>query len=396
MSFRYSVTIAVTSLMNVQGHTDAVKNSPVDAAYRADQAKLGETQFAYMQTTTLQDRHHPRRIKLSDVDIQSTEEMKGFKFEAPKISESDAQYQGMPEIGPMDSQTDLQRFMINAIAELNFLGRNYHNNKRSVTQRNGWYAFERNRMRDSNGRLIRSKAEAKELIQAKQFLMTIPKVALQMVKLHAVFIRAGIQVQYFLPGHNNLTRLMKNFLAFNSKITKDMFKADPSLETPFSEQYVQYKRAVELIPTDRPMLLIAPTFTSTKRATNLLSDHMPIKPQDQVDRQKFNRYNAYIDTHWVDGPHLVVTMIANSNHRPIQEYRIQSHSHRVFLSTIGKMDMPMIMQDYRTDYDQVLKWGCQLQPGERQQLHQIMNSRPRIEHMLMINRLQHDRDDDLT
>ena len=323
--------------------------------------------------------------------------MKGYKFENKNNSESDAQYQGMPEMGPMDSETDIQRFMINAIAELNYIGRSYHNNKRSLIQRNGWYSFEKRRLRDINGRLVTNQKEAREVIRIKQYLATLPKLAIQMVKLHAVFARAGIQLQYLLPGHNNLTRLMKNVLAFNTKITSDMFNADPTLKTPFSEQEeVQYRRAAELIPKDHPMILIAPTFMSTKNATDLLSAHLPIQPRDQVEKQRQNRYSAYIDTHWVDAPTLVVTMVSDSIYRPIQEYRIQSNAHRVFCSTIGKLDMPMIMHEPRTDYDQVLKWGNQLQPGERQQLHQVMNGRPKVEHMVMVNRLQHSRDDNLS
>ena len=58
---KYVITIAAATLRNVQSHNDSVKNSKMDAAFRSDQVVMAETQFAYMQTTTLQDRHHPRR-----------------------------------------------------------------------------------------------------------------------------------------------------------------------------------------------------------------------------------------------------------------------------------------------------------------------------------------------
>ena len=95
---RYVMTIGVATIMNVQGHTDTIKNTKLDAAYRLDQAKMAETQFTYLQTTSLVDRRHPRRIKLADVDIQTTEEMKGQHFEAKtNCSELEAQYQGLPD-----------------------------------------------------------------------------------------------------------------------------------------------------------------------------------------------------------------------------------------------------------------------------------------------------------
>ena len=218
---RYVMTIGVATIMNVQGHTDTIKNTKLDAAYRLDQAKMAETQFTYLQTTSLVDRRHPRRIKLADVDIQTTEEMKGQHFEAKtNCSELEAQYQGLPEMGNIDSKTDLQEYTIKALAELNYIGKSYHNNKRSAIQQAGWYQFENKKLYDTNGRLVRTKDEAKAVIQARQFMALLPKLALTMVKTHAVFARAGIQVNWFLPGTNNLTRLLKNVLAFNSKISK--------------------------------------------------------------------------------------------------------------------------------------------------------------------------------
>ena len=215
------MTIGVATIMNVQGYSETIRNTKMDAAYRLDQGKLAETQFTYLQTTSLVDRRHPRRIKLADVDIQTTEEMKGQHFEAKnKNSELEAQYQGLPEMGEIDTKTDLQEYTIKALAELNYIGRAYHNNKRSVISQSGWYQFENGRLYDTNGRRVTTKAEAKAVIQARQFLALLPKLALTMVKTHAVFARAGIQVQWFFPGTNNLTRLLKNVLAFNSKISK--------------------------------------------------------------------------------------------------------------------------------------------------------------------------------
>ena len=218
---RYVMTIGVATIMNVQGYTETIKNTKMDAAYRLDQAKMAETQFTYMQTTSLIDRRHPRRIKLSDVDVQTTEEMRGQQFESsPSNSELEAQYQGLPEMGHIDTRTDLQQFTIKALAELNYIGKSYHNNKRAVIQRSGWYQFEKGKLFDTNNRRVTTKHEAKLVIQARQFLALLPKLALTMIKIHTVFAKAGIQVQWLLPGTNNLTRLLKNVLGFHSKITK--------------------------------------------------------------------------------------------------------------------------------------------------------------------------------
>ena len=176
-----------------------------------------------------------------------------------------------------------------------------------------------------------------------------------------------------------------------------MFKADEGMKTPFvKDEFVQYQRATELIPTDRPMTLVAPTFTSTKNTTKLLSDILPITSFDQADRQRHARYMAYIDTVWVDAPSVVITLINNNSYKPVVEYRMQTNAHRVWLTAIGKMDMPMIMQAPRTDFDMVLHWKNRLECGERALNHQILNSKSRLEMMLLINRLQHDRDDSLT
>ena len=175
-----------------------------------------------------------------------------------------------------------------------------------------------------------------------------------------------------------------------------MFTADPSMRTPFmKEEMVQYKRAVELIKSDRPMVMVAPTFMSTRNATDLLSKIMPVTSFDQADRQRAQRYSAYIDTVWVDAPMIVVTMINNSAYKPVVEYRMQTNAHRVWLTAIGKMDLPMIIHEERNDYDMVLKWNNRLQSGQRLLIHQILNSRPKLEMMLLLNRLQHNRDDTL-
>ena len=175
-----------------------------------------------------------------------------------------------------------------------------------------------------------------------------------------------------------------------------MFTADPSMRTPFmKEEMVQYKRAVELIKSDRPMVMVAPTFMSTRNATDLLSKIMPVTSFDLADRQRAQRYSAYIDTVWVDAPMIVVTMINNSAYKPVVEYRMQTNAHRVWLTAIGKMDLPMIIHEERNDYDMVLKWNNRLQSGQRLLIHQILNSRPKLEMMLLLNRLQHNRDDTL-
>ena len=221
---KYVMTIAVATIQNVQGHTEVIRNSEVDAAYRLDQTKLAETQFTYMQTTSLNERRKPRRIRLNDVEIDTTEEMKGHQFENKnKSSEKSSQYQE-PNMGPIELETDLSQFVKRVMAELNFKGRFYHTNRTSVIQKNAWGAFHKGFLRDEHGRVITGRHEAREIIQARQFMASIPKLALEMVKIHMVFRRAGIQIQWFLPGFNNLSRLLKNFLAFNTKITKVKFQ----------------------------------------------------------------------------------------------------------------------------------------------------------------------------
>ena len=136
---KYVMTIGVATVANCQGYKDHIRNSELDAAYRTDQAKCAETQFAYVQTTTLADRRHPQRIKLMDVPVETTEEMRGnnYNFQSPdNQSENKSQY-GMPEMGEIDMRTDLQRFVVKMVEELNYKGRNYHPNKRALIQKNG-------------------------------------------------------------------------------------------------------------------------------------------------------------------------------------------------------------------------------------------------------------------
>ena len=85
--------------------------------------------------------------------------------------------------------------------------------------------------------------------------------------------------------------------------------------------------------------------------------------------------------------------VSDNIHRPLREYRIHTHAHRVWLTLIGKMDNPMIAHHTTPDYDQCLRHHNLVQPGERVQLHQVLNHRPKLNHILQINRLQKDGDD---
>ena len=173
-----------------------------------------------------------------------------------------------------------------------------------------------------------------------------------------------------------------------------MFTADPSMRCPFIEnEIIHYKRLVELVPIDRPMILVAPTFMSTKNATDLLSNIIPIRPEDQADWRKALRYEAYFNSCWVDAPTVTIAMICKSGYRPIREYRVQTDAHRIFLTELGKRDIPMVVHEERKDYDQVLRWRNTIQPGERMQVHQTLNARSKLQHMLQLNQLQHSRDD---
>ena len=352
---------------------------------------MAETQFTYVQTTSLVDRRYPRRVKLSDVNIETTEDMRGHKFECLNNSEDISQSCAMPEMESIEDGTDLQRFVIRIINELNFKGKYYHPNRRSAIQKDCWHKFNRGKLRNSRGEIITNRTEVTQLIQAKQFLSTLPKLALEMVQIHLVMIKAGIQIQWFFPGQNNLVRIMKTFLGFNQKITRDMFEVDPILREPFIiDDIVRYHTAAQLIPTDKPLVMIAPLFISTPNATTLLERVMDILPNDETNKFKGIRYNAYVRTCYVDAPFVHVTAVTGHKYRPIREYRMQTHAHRLFLTLIGKMDMPMISHHACPDYDQCLHWNNWLQPGERAQIHQVLNHRPKLRHILQINRLQTD------
>ena len=216
------MTIAVASIQNVQGYTEDIRNTVNDAAFRLDQTRMAETQFTYCQTTSLADRRRPVRVRLEDVHITATEDMKNHRFESPNNqSEDNPQFNaGMPEMQNIGSTTDLQRFTIRALMELNYKGRSYHTNMRSRIQRDMWRAFNKGKLTDHNGRLITNKHEVWPLIHSKQFIHTLPKLALEMTKVHLVFRKAGIQVQWLFPGQNNLSRLLKNLIGFNQRITK--------------------------------------------------------------------------------------------------------------------------------------------------------------------------------
>ena len=100
-----------------------------------------------------------------------------------------------------------------------------------------------------------------------------------------------------------------------------MFSADPTLQEPFlRDEFVKYKRVAQLIPMDMPLVMVAPTFISTPNSTTKLADIMPITPQDQTNRQKLLRYDAYVNPVWVDAPTVVVSMITNSAYRPLRNY----------------------------------------------------------------------------
>ena len=71
---------------------------------------------------------------------------------------------------------------------------------------------------------------------------------------------------------------------------------------------------------------------------------------------------------------------------------MQTHASRLFLTLIGKLDNPMVAHLRTPDYDQCLRHTSCVQPGERVQLHQVLNHRPKLNHILQINRLQKDGD----
>ena len=219
---KYVMTIAVASIQNVQGFTDDIRNSLNDAAFRLDQTKMAETQFTYLQCTSLANRRKPVRVRLEDVDINTTEDMRNHRFEAPNNQSDDVHQfqQGMPEMENIGTTTNLQRFTIRALMELNHKGKCYHPNMRAKIQKDTWRSFNRGKLTDDKGNLVTNKNDVWPLIYAKQFISTLPKLALEIAKVHLVFRKAGIQIQWLLPGQNNLARLLKTFLGFSGRITK--------------------------------------------------------------------------------------------------------------------------------------------------------------------------------
>ena len=311
---KYVITIALASIQNVQGYTDSIRNSLNDAAYRLDQTKMAETQFTYMQCTSLVDRRRPVRVRLQDVDVTTTEDMRTHQFEAPDaLSEDNPQCSrhGMPEMENIETSTDLQKFVVRVMKELNYKGRAFHPNMRAKIQKDCWKWFNAGTLRDNDGKLVTNKREVWPLIYAKQFISTLPKLALEMVRVHLVFKKAGIQIQWFLPGQNNMCRFLKTILAFNRRITKDMFEVDPLMkETFLKEDIIRYKRVAALVPNDAPLVMVAPAFVSTPNGTDLLSNHLPITKYDSWHSIKAHRYNAYIDSCWIDAPTVVVSLMS--------------------------------------------------------------------------------------
>ena len=93
-----------------------------------------------------------------------------------------------------------------------------------------------------------------------------------------------------------------------------MFDADEALREPFiQDEIVRYKRVAALIPDDMPLIMVAPAFTSTKRGTNRLVNHMDMTPSDSGDPRKHHRWEAYIGSLWVDSPTVVVSLISGNS-----------------------------------------------------------------------------------
>ena len=195
--------------------------------------------------------------------------------------------------------------------ELNYKGRAFHPNMRAKVQKDTWKRFNTGKLYDNDGKLVTNKREVWPLIYAKQFIATLPKLALEMVRVHLVFKKAGIQIQWFLPGQNNMSRLLKTILAFNGRITKDMFEVDPLLkETFLRDDIIRYKRVAALVPNDAPLIMVAPAFVSTQNGTDLLSNHLHLTKTDSWNTLKTHRYSAYIESCWVDAPTVVVSLMS--------------------------------------------------------------------------------------
>ena len=81
---------------------------------------------------------------------------------------------------------------------------------------------------------------------------------------------------------------------------------------------------------------------------------------------------------------------SGSGYKPLREYRLHTNMNRIYLTMVGKMDNPMIAHLTTPDWDQCLRHHKYVQPGERVQLHQVLNHRPKLEKMLQINKMQKD------
>ena len=91
-----------------------------------------------------------------------------------------------------------------------------------------------------------------------------------------------------------------------------MFAVDPILKEPFvQDDIIAYKRVAALIPSDMPMILVAPAFVSTANGTDLLSNHLQLGSLDAQDWYLTHRYEAYIGSCWVDAPTVAVTLVTS-------------------------------------------------------------------------------------
>ena len=91
-----------------------------------------------------------------------------------------------------------------------------------------------------------------------------------------------------------------------------MFQADPVLREPFiHNDIIRYKSVAALIPNDMPLIMVAPAFTYTKRGTNLISNYLSLTREDAWDGRKVHRWEAYMETLWVDAPTVVISLISS-------------------------------------------------------------------------------------
>ena len=93
-----------------------------------------------------------------------------------------------------------------------------------------------------------------------------------------------------------------------------MSQADPVLREPFiHDDIIRYKRVASLIPNDMPLVMVAPAFTYTERGTNLLSNYMTLSNEDSWNGHKVHRWEAYMETLWIDAPTVVISLISSKN-----------------------------------------------------------------------------------